>query len=302
MIGDMLKNPSSRKSLRPKEIAAWLSNIVRRQDKVDDALKDALEEYIEELSSTESDDAPSEQERVLLSNMLQLRDYTVTDVMIPRADIVGFEADCEKEDISRIIQQHKFSRYPVFNETLDDILGIVHIKDMMAVLLAGQPIHLRDLTREAPIVSPSLPVLDLLLLMKQERKHLAFVIDEYGGIDGMVTVSDVVENIIGDIQDEHDLNDDPVMIEEESGSYIAEGRVSIEDLEKIFGDILTEDEREDIDTVAGFLFTLVGRMPVRGEVIAHEEKNIIFEILEADPRRVKKVRIRAPQTPSNSLS
>jgi magnesium and cobalt transporter len=294
--------PPSRKNFRPKEIAQWLSNLVRRDSREDDALKDALEEYIEELSSAESEDAPSEHERVLLTNMLQLRDYTVTDVMIPRADIVALEADSTKDDIAHIMQQHKFSRYPVFAETLDDVLGVVHIKDMMAVLMADQHIHLRELTREAPIVSPSLPVLDLLLLMKQERKHLAFVIDEYGGIDGMVTISDVVENIIGDIQDEHDLNDDPVLSREENGSYIVEGRVSIDDIESIYGAIVSDEQREDIETVAGFLFTLAGRVPVRGEVIAHEEKNLVFEILEADPRRVKKVRIRIPDAPLKAAS
>jgi CBS domain containing-hemolysin-like protein len=257
------------------------------------SLRDVLEEFIEEAEGRT--DTPSASvtthERSLITNVLKLRDMTVVDVMIPRADIVAIDVSTSQEDLLALLSQKQFSRIPVYRETLDDVLGTIHIKDILAVLAQGQRIDIASLVRDMPIVSPAMHVLDLILLMRNRRKHLVLVVDEYGGIDGLATIGDVVEAIVGDIDDEYEQDDEPQLIVNRDGSIMADARYDIDDFQEKYGTILSEEESEDIDTLGGMIFAMIGRIPARGEIIAHDS-GITFEILDADPRRVNRVLIR----------
>lgn len=257
------------------------------------SLRDVLEEFIEEAEGRpESNDAAvTTHERSLITNVLKLRDMTVVDVMIPRADIVAIDVNTSQEDLLALLSQKQFSRIPVYRETLDDVLGTIHIKDILATLAQGQRIEIANLVRDMPIVSPAMHVLDLILLMRNRRKHLVLVVDEYGGIDGLATIGDVVEAIVGDIDDEYEQDDEPQVLVNRDGSIMADARYDIDDFQEKFGAILSEEEADDIDTIGGMIFAMVGRIPARGEIIAHDS-GITFEILDADPRRVNQVLIR----------
>ncbi len=273
------------------DIKSWIKSLLSKKETQDDDLREALEEYIEELSETEEQ---STEERALITNILNLRDMTVADVMIPRADIVALDVETSSLELLSLLSEKQFSRIPVYRETLDDILGTVHVKDVLANLAQNKPIVISELIREAPIISPSLPVINLILLMRENKKHLAFVVDEYGGIDGLVTIGDLIESIIGKIHDEHESFDAEEIIKKEDG-IIADARLPIEVFEKEFGTILNDEERNEIDTLGGLIFSLASRVPSRGEIISHEETNLSFEILDADPRRISKIRVRRPQ-------
>jgi CBS domain containing-hemolysin-like protein len=237
--------------------------------------------------------AADPQERALLANIARLRGKTAYDVMVPRADIVAMEASLTLEQAIALIQREGHSRYPVFQRTLDEVVGMVHIKDVIGGI--GKPaFSLQSVLRKPLFVAPSIPVLDLLLQMRQQRMHLALVVDEYGGIDGLVTIEDLVETIVGDIADEHDEVAPPQMTERPDGAVDLDARLPIEAFEARFGPVLTEEEREqDLDTVGGLVFTLAGRVPVRGEVLTHSS-GLEFRVLEADPRRIRRLRVRRP--------
>ena len=231
-------------------------------------------------------------ERALIANVLRLRGTTADDVMVPRADIVAMRVDVTLEQALAQIRTDGHSRLPVFREQLDDIVGMVHIKDVIGYIGRPEAFSLEALLRRPLMVAPQLPVLDLLLLMRQSRMHLALVIDEYGGIDGLVTIEDLVETIVGDIADEHDEVLGPMITERPDGSLDVDARLGVEDFETRVGPILTEDEREaDIDTVGGLVFTLAGRVPAKGEVISHPS-GTEFRILDSDPRRIRRLRVR----------
>ncbi|MCX7684017.1 MAG: hemolysin family protein [Acetobacteraceae bacterium] len=237
--------------------------------------------------------AADPQERALLANIARLRGKTAYDVMVPRADIVAMEASLTLEQAIALIQREGHSRYPVFQRTLDEVLGMVHIKDVIGGI--GKPgFSLQAVLRKPLFVAPSIPVLELLLQMRQQRMHLALVVDEYGGIDGLVTIEDLVETIVGDIADEHDEVAQPQMIERPDGAVDLDARLPIEAFEARFGPVLTAEERgQDLDTVGGLVFTLAGRVPARGEVLTHSS-GLEFRVLEADPRRIKRLRVRRP--------
>lgn len=274
-----------------KAIAGWLKKLVVRKSDGDDSLREALEEYIEELSSDESQ-GENGQEKILLGNILELRNMTVTDVMVPRVDIAAVDLSSSPDELVKLLAEKQHSRIPVYRETLDDIVGIIHIKDVLVKLAQNESVVLKDLIREVPIVSPALPVLDLLLLMRETRQHLVFVVDEYGGIDGLATIGDVLSSIVGEIQDEYKSSGSPGMKDNDDGSVTADARIAIRDFEEKFGTILNDEEREEVDTLGGFLSFLADRVPARGEIINHKHSGLIFEILEADPRRVIRLRIR----------
>lgn len=275
------------------DLITWMKSLLSRKEVQEDDLRDALEEYIEELSeSSDNQETQSSEERTLIGNILSLRDMTVSDVMIPRADIVAIDIDTPSLELLSLLSEKQFSRIPVYRETLDDIMGTVHVKDVLATLAQNKPIVIADLIHEAPVVSPSLSVIDLILLMRENRKHLAFVVDEYGGIDGLVTIGDLIESIIGDIQDEHE-NSDVGQIVNKADGIIADARLPIDEFEKEFGSVMDDETRDEIDTLGGFIFSLTSRVPSRGEIISHES-GLTFEILDADPRRINRVRVRRP--------
>lgn len=252
-------------------------------------LRGTLEELIEQ---EETGELPaSSDELTLLRNILNLHGLTVYDIMVPRADIVAVDIDISLSELVRIMSEEAHSRIPVYRGTLDDIAGMVHIKDVLACWNNEQKVKLDEIVRSVLFVAPSMPILELLLQMRVSRVHLALVVDEFGGIDGMVTIEDLVEEIVGEIEDEHDDDDTPRIIESGDGTLVADARVPIKDFEDRLGEILTDQERdEDIDTLGGLVFFLAGRVPVRGEVVRHGS-GVEFEVLDADPRRIRRLRV-----------
>jgi magnesium and cobalt transporter len=234
------------------------------------------------------------QERALIANVLRLRGTTADDVMVPRADIVAIPVDTSLDQALDLIRREGHSRMPVFREQLDDIVGMVHIKDVFAYVGRPDAFQLEAIVRKPLMVAPQIPVLDLLLQMRQARMHLALVVDEYGGIDGLVTIEDLVETITGDIADEHDEVDTPLVTERPDGTLDIDARLPIAAFEARFGPVLTDEERAaDIDTVGGLIFTLAGRVPPKGEVVTHHS-GMEFRVLEADPRRIRRLRAKLP--------
>lgn len=260
----------------------------------DTSLREAIEEYIEESESQSdlTDSVESIHEKHLLSNILRLRDLKVTDVMIPRADIIAVDINTTKKDILTLLSEKQHSRLPVYRGSLDDVIGTIHIKDILQCLAAGRKFNMSELVRDVPIVSPSMAVLDLILMMRQMRKHMALVVDEFGGIDGLIAIGDVIEEIVGEIDDEYDEENEPEIIECKDGSILIDARYDIEDFEEKYISLLTEEEHEDIGTLGGFVSAIAGRVPVRGEIISHEETGTVFEIMDADPRRVNRLRVK----------
>jgi hemolysin (HlyC) family protein len=233
-------------------------------------------------------------ERALIANVLRLRGTTADDVMLPRADIVAIRVDASLESALELIRRDGHSRLPVYREQLDDIVGMIHIKDVFAYVGKPEAFRLEDIIRRPLLVAPQIPVLDLLLQMRQARTHLALVVDEYGGIDGLVTIEDLVETIVGDIADEHDEVAGSLMTDRPDGTLDVDARLPIETLETRLGPVLTPEERAaDLDTVGGLVVTLAGRVPTRGEVLSHPS-GLEFRVLEADARRIRRLRIRRP--------
>ncbi len=263
----------------------------------DSHLRDAFEELIEQHDDRETPIDPGE--RVLIANILKVGEMTAYDVMVPRVDIVGVDTTTPLEDLVQIMVKHPHSRYPVYTGVLDEILGMVHIKDVFAATTeAPDDFSLKAIMRKVLIIAPSMRVLDLLLQMRMTRQHMALVVDEYGGIDGLITIEDLVEEIVGEIEDEHDVETGPQIIERGEGVYLADARLPVEDLEERFGPILSDEERDDdIDTIGGLVFTLAGHVPTRGELIQHEQSGVEFEVVDGDPRRIKRLRLRNLPTP-----
>lgn len=272
----------------------WWRSLLGRSDET--SLRESLEEMIDE--HDEEGRSLTEQERHMLANILSFGDLRVDDVMVPRVDVVALEENATLDEVLRVFRDSNHSRWPIYRETLDDPLGMVHIKDIVSYItpaLSGQtlpPFSLKAVKRDVLFVPPSMPALDLLVKMQATRVHLALVIDEYGGTDGLVSIEDLMEEIVGDIEDEHDEDEGPEFVEREDGSIDADARASIEDLEKLIGKTLVEPESEDdVETLAGLVFSLAGRVPARGEIIKHPASGLEFEVRDADPRRIKRLRI-----------
>ena len=232
------------------------------------------------------------QERFLIGNILKVHDRNAADVMVPRVDIVALDVEQPFAEIVKCMVEQGHSRVPIYRESLDDVIGFVHVKDVLAPVADRRPGKLSRLLRKVLFVAPSVPILDLLVQMRQARTHIAMVVDEFGGIDGLVTIEDLIEEIVGEIEDEHDDAEPPTLIERPDGSVIADARLSIDALEEQHGTRLRpEGDQETVDTLGGLVFTLAGRVPKRGEIITHPD-GIEFEVLDADPRRVKRLRVR----------
>jgi magnesium and cobalt transporter len=259
-------------------------------------IRESLEAVIEE--SDRGTQQLSAQERRMLGNLLKFGDLQVADVMVPRADIIAVEEKASVAELFAVFREAEHSRLPLYRETLDDPLGMVHIKDVVAAIETGPDGKLSwpdgpitKLKRDMLFVPGAMPALDLLLKMQATRMHLALVVDEYGGTDGLVSIEDLVEEIVGDIDDEHDVEEEPEIVARPDGVFITDARASLEDFRDRTGIDLTGIEtEEDIDTLGGVVTAALGRVPVRGEMVSHA--GLEFEILEADPRRVKRLRIR----------
>ncbi|MFN4087621.1 MAG: hemolysin family protein [Alphaproteobacteria bacterium] len=285
------ENGDSRRAAgEPQRRTSWrdLLRFGRRRNG-EGSLRDTLEELIERHEEDEHPVDPAE--RVLLENTLRLRNVTAEDVSVPRADIVAIEIETPLDEVIAVMGTSLHSRLPVYRKDLDDVVGMVHVKDVLVQARQATPAPLSALIKQVLFVSPSMRVLDLLLQMRLSRIHMALVVDEYGGIDGLVTIENIVEEIVGEIRDEHEIAESPRIVPRPDGTLIADARVSLEDFEELVGAVLTDEEREDIDTLGGLVFTLIGRVPTRGELVTHAS-GIEFEVLEGDPRRLKKLRIR----------
>ena len=254
----------------------------------ENTVRGALEELIEDHPHSETPIV--EEQRTLLENILNLRDRTIADVMVPRADIIGINANATLEQIIVLINEEAHSRVPVFQEALDDAIGMIHIKDVLSAQKKKGLINLHEIVRPVLFVAPSMQVLELLLEMRAKRTHMALVVDEFGGVDGLLTIEDLVEEIVGEIEDEHDLDDEPTWRVRTDGAIDADARLEIFHFEQVVGSFVTDEEREELDTLGGLVFSLAGRVPVRGELVKHSS-GIEIEIVDADPRRVKHLRI-----------
>ena len=266
-----------------------------RRTRSGDSIREALEDLIEERDDGE--EPIDSHERLLLGNILKLREQTARDVMLPRADIIAVDAKMPFNDLVVMFCAEGHSRMPVYRGTLDDVLGMIHIKDVLDAVNSERAPPLAKLVRKVLFVSPSIRVMDLLVEMRLKKTQMALVVDEYGGVDGLVTIEDVVEQIVGEIEDEHDLTQEPEMVVGPDGVIEADARAPIEDFEARLGPVLTEEEREDVDTLGGLVFYLAGRVPSRGELITHPTSGIEFEVVDADPRRIKRLRVRPMSSP-----
>jgi magnesium and cobalt transporter len=259
-------------------------------------LRESIAELVQEAeAATQTPGEPPEldrHERVLINNILRLRETCADDVMIPRADIIAIRADVTLTQAIEQIRAEGHSRLPVYREQLDDMIGMIHVKDLFPYVGRPEAFSIEAILRRPLMVAPQIPVLDLLAQMRQAHMHMALVVDEYGGIDGLVTIEDLVETITGDISDEHDEIERPLVTERPDGALDVDARLPVEDFEARVGPLLSEDERDaDIDTVGGLVFTLAGHVPAKGEVVSHPG-GIEFRVLEADARRIRRLRVR----------
>lgn len=296
--GDKASSGGSRRLSLVTRIRERLRALLRPKNG-DDSLRAAIEDLIEEHTDEVATIRPDE--KGLIANILELRHVTVEDIMVPRADIIAVEIGIALPELVHFIGQQPHSRIPAYRDTLDDVAGMVHIKDVLGWAATGnaKAFRLASLLRKVLFVAPSMRVLDLLLEMRMTRVHMALVVDEYGGIDGLVTIEDLVEEIVGEIEDEHDKREVPIMIERPDGSVEASARTPIEDFEGRFGSVLSAEEREEFDTLGGLVFSIAGRVPLRGEIIRHAS-GLEFEVIEGDPRRIRRLRIRNIPAPKGS--
>jgi CBS domain containing-hemolysin-like protein len=260
----------------------------------------------------------SPEERTMLKNILALRGRRIEDVMVPRADIIAAQHDISLGDLVKMFEKAAHSRLVVYNDTLDDPIGMVHIRDLIAFMTAraavdpekpakrkkarpagldlgaidlSLPLSATKIVRTMLFAPPSMPAVDLLAKMQATRIHLALVVDEYGGTDGLVSMEDIVEQIVGDIADEHDEDEQPSVLRQYDGSFIADARASLDDVSEAVGTKFDAGEAAgEIDTIGGYLMAQAGRLPLRGELVAGPE-GFEIEVLDSDPRRVKRVRI-----------
>jgi len=270
-----------------KSLGGWLRSLISGRNGEGSVLE-VIEELIEEVD----DDAMEigADQGALIVNILKLHELTAEDVMVPRADIVAADIDSDIDELVDIMARDAHSRLPVYSKQLDNVVGFVHIKDVLVAVRGTSPIAVKDIVRDILFAAPSIHVLDLLLEMRARRTHMSIVVDEFGGVDGLVTIEDLVEEIVGEIEDEHDT-EGPSIVRRPDGSILADARTEIEELEKMVGKFATDEEREEIDTLGGIIFNLIDRVPRRHEVIAHPS-GLEFEIVDADPRRVKRVCVR----------
>lgn len=277
------------------------------------------EDIADALAETSSDEATfSPAERAMLNNILRFREVRVEDVMVPRADVEAVELSTTLGELLNLFEQSGHSRMPVYAETLDDPRGMVHIRDVVAHITRtarakkttartrkpatapafnlgqvdlAKTIGELSLIRDVLFVPPSMLASDLMARMQATRTQMALVIDEYGGTDGLVSLEDIVEMVVGDIEDEHDDQDEPMITEAGDGVFLVDGKAEIEDVARTIGEDFSAGEHgENVDTIGGMIFNTLGRVPARGEVV-HAVPGFEFHVLDADPRRVKRVRI-----------
>ncbi len=299
-MGDSIEDSSSAAhgaqpqglSNNDKETGGFFRKIIRVFSTGDDTVKEAVATLPKEAGKT--------------PGLTNLRDLAVEDVAIPKADIVSVPATITKDELVQVFRDSGLTRLPVYKGTLDTPVGFAHLKDFAlkhGFNGGGGRFSLKGLLRPLLFVPPSMPIGVLLQKMQSDRRHMALVIDEYGGVDGLVTIEDLIEQVVGEIEDEHDIDEGQYWTEESPGCYLALAKTPLEDFEAQIGQSLTDAEEvdeEDIDTLGGLVFMLLGRVPVRGEVVEHPG-GVVFEVKDADPRRIKRLRVRIPE-PEQAVS
>ena len=260
-------------------------------------VRETIEDLIEEAVDDTGHDEFSEHEQELLSNVLGIKDKKVCRVMIPRSDIIAFQKDGTVEELARLMVEKGHSRIPIYGESLDDITGILHIIDLATCLLRGQdkmPVS-QIKANHVKLASPEISVLDLLKEMQQSKNHMAIVVDDYGGVSGLVTIEDLLEEIVGDIEDEYDLEENHIITLQDKGFFVADAKAYLDEVEEITGIGIGKDDdgNSEVDTLGGYVFELAQRIPNRGEII-NGPNGIKFKILDVDPSRIKKIMIMLP--------
>lgn len=267
-------------------------------------LEEALDDYDED-EQDEGASAPAKGdlsaiERQMVRNLLHFSEHTVDDVAVPRADIIAIEERASFAELAALFAEAGHSRIPVYRETLDTIVGMVHIRDAFAILAGKSPVpdSLEPLIRQPLYVPESMGALDLLAEMRAKRTHLAIVLDEYSGTEGLLTFEDLVEEIVGDVEDEHDEAPEALLVPLEGGLWEADARAELEDVAEEIDERLADVE-EDVDTLGGLAFVIAGRVPEAGEILDHEQSGWKLEIVSSDGRRVTRLRLHPPVEKEN---
>ena len=315
MSNDPLSSPEPRR----KGFVQRLKNRLRKSR--DKGLVQGLQSIIETHDAQNPGEELGVETKSMMRNLIEFSDLRVDDVMVPRADIVAIEDSAKMRELLVKFNEANHSRLPVYRETLDDVVGMIHVKDFMRWMTVksgkgkartkftsitvsaanlSQTVKQADLYRDVLFVPPSMPAADLLLKMQADHVHMAIVVDEYGGSDGLVSIEDLVEEIVGDISDEHDIDEEKLIKKLDDNTYVADARVQISDVDTLLGvDLLSDEEEDQADTLGGLIFEMAGRLPTRGEIIRHAS-GLEFEILQSDPRRVKRIRIHVKRPPPSA--
>ena len=259
--------------------------------------KNNYKEVIDDLIDRQdiSDEKIDDKTKTIFSNVIDIHNKSVNDVMVPRANIIAVSEKVSLQNLSTVMGNSKHSRIPIFSDNLDKITGMVHIRDLFDLLQNTQKSTNKNtitkvISRKILFTAPSMKVLDLLLKMRSEKIHMAIVVDEYGGTDGLVTIEDLVEEIVGEIEDEHDMVQREFFKKVSKKIFEISARMLIEEFQEKVGNFLKKEEVEKFDTVGGLVFSLAERVPERGEVINHPS-GLEFSVMEADTRRIKKLRV-----------
>jgi CBS domain containing-hemolysin-like protein len=299
-------------------VERWKNRLIKTRDT---RLVEDLESVIETHEAQNPGEELGMETKSMMRNLIAFSELRIDDVMVPRADILAIEDTATMRELLVKFNEANHSRLPVYRETLDDVVGMIHVKDFMrwmtvkggkaktkttlssiavSATVLSLTVKQAGLYRDVLFVPPSMPATDLLIKMRADHIHMAIVIDEYGGSDGLVTIEDLVEEIVGDISDEHDTDDEKLIKRQDDKTYVADARVLISDVDKLLGvDLLPDEEEDEADTLGGLIFEMAGRLPTRGEIIKHP-CGLEFEILQADPRRIKRIRIHVKDWPMSA--
>lgn len=284
---DIFDTPTIRTS-RLQSAVRWLKSLGREEA----SLKDVIEEALEE--NPHFSGQMTDEERTLLKNVVSFGELTVSDIMVPRTDIQAVERECSWRELMHHVRDIGHTRLPVYHESLDRVEGFLHVKDLFNYIDEPQHFSIKLVMREILFVPPSMRIVDLLLKMRISGCHMAVVVDEYGGTDGLVTMEDLFEEIVGEIQDEHDESEPkPLFHWVNDNTLEVDARAPIEEVEELLGHKLrtAAEEEEGYDTLGGYVFAALGRVPAKGEVVARHDLGLKVEVAAADPRRIYKLRI-----------
>jgi len=276
-----------------KKFLTKINLIVKKKGKKNNNIKEVLEDLIVDKKNVDQniDDGTKK----IFKNVINLNNKCLEDIMIPRANVDAVAEHISLNDLISYIDKTKHSRIPIYRENLDKIVGMIHIRDLFKKMNKKEKITTKGkitkrLIRKILFSSPSMKILDLLLKMRSEQIHMSIVVDEFGGTNGLVTIEDLVEEIVGEIKDEHDLEQVNEIKKVSKNTYEVSARVVIEEFEKIIGKFLKDQERGEVDTLGGLVYFLAGRIPERGEIIYHSS-GIEFNILDADTRRINRMNV-----------